>query len=524
MVAPIRPEVRDRMLKLATREEVDEFEQLLALRFETDPSISLALALDPDQQKRLQELGAKLQPALTTKSHGGAISPIPNIDLDDLLIDPREAIDIEIKTWLDLSKNDCRAAVAKEIIALANSGGGFLLIGFDESPQGQFTSARVRPASLDAWSQDGIQSIISKYCEPSFQCRVLHHAVGGGHSYPVIIVPGGHHVPIMAKAGAPDGKTLVSNRVYIRRPGPSSEEPKTADEWRQLLDRLVQNRRSDLIEVVRTILGGAMPREAKASSRTDDLDFFMRNSIHRWEGRVAKLPDAAPPRFPHGFYEIGFAIDGDFERQNLSILQRTIAEAVRNHSGWPPFLTLTRKPFKPKAVDGAIEFWRGPDLDGSFDAPAHHDFWRAASEGLLYTRRGYQEDGRLYEMPPGQFFDITTPTWRTGEAILEAYYIATALRATDAKLICRCRWTGLNERILISKGNPNRHLSPADRKCEQSEFETVRTIGLSTLPLALPEFVHGILAPLYELFDFFQLPERLVVEELAALQHRRFNS
>ena len=43
-------------------------------------------------------------------------------------------------------------------------------------------------------------------------------------------MPGGHRNLIRAKSGSPDGK-LVPHRVYTRRPGPASEESKTAEEW-----------------------------------------------------------------------------------------------------------------------------------------------------------------------------------------------------------------------------------------------------------------------------------------------------
>lgn len=43
---------------------------------------------------------------------------------EDLLIDPREEVHREIKSWLDLSDNDEKANLAKAMLALANSGGG----------------------------------------------------------------------------------------------------------------------------------------------------------------------------------------------------------------------------------------------------------------------------------------------------------------------------------------------------------------------------------------------------------------
>src|SRR5262249_22182165 len=175
-------------------------------------------------------------------------------------------------------------------------------------------------------------------------------------------------------------------------------------------------------------------------------------AIGRWEARVQNLPRDAPPRFPDGHLDVGIAIEGAFKVQELRDLRQTVQAAVRNHSGWPPFLTVNRAPFAPVPIDGAVEFWRGPDVDGSYDIPVHHDFWRISPRGLLFTRMGFREDGGFDGLESGKYFDVTSPTWRLGEALLEGTYIARALDAVDANLICHCRWRGLSGRLLVSRG------------------------------------------------------------------------
>jgi hypothetical protein len=285
------------------------------------------------------------------------LSPNADLDdLDDLINEPRETLDVEVKEWLDLTDNDHRAMIAKEIIALANHGGGFLVIGFKEKPDGTFQPSTGRPVNLEAWSQDGIQSIIAKYADPGVQCRVHHRASAtSGETHPIIAVPGGHRVPIRAKAGAPDGKKLVAHRVYIRRPGPASEEPKTAEEWDRFLERCLQNRQAELLEAMRSIMAGVIPNAPLATAtRFDQLKAFDAQAIARWETLVAPLPAGASPTLPHGYYDLSMAIDGDFDRQSLSDLRETIRRAVRSHSGWPPFVNLSRAPYTPKLVDGAM--------------------------------------------------------------------------------------------------------------------------------------------------------------------------
>jgi predicted HTH transcriptional regulator len=163
-----------------------------------------------------------------------------NADLQELLARPYEALDIEIKGWLDLNDANQRADLAKALLTIANHGGGFVIMGLDENEEGQFSAGSNRPADLSALSQDDVQNAIQKYLDPAIQCQVAHVAHPDGHgAFPIVTIPGGHRTPIKAKADSPDGK-LVAHRTYIRRPGPKSEEPQTATEWDQLFERCIR--------------------------------------------------------------------------------------------------------------------------------------------------------------------------------------------------------------------------------------------------------------------------------------------
>jgi predicted HTH transcriptional regulator len=48
-----------------------------------------------------------------------------------------ENLEVEVKNWLNgLQSNDEKATLAKEIIALANHGGGYIFIGFEDEGDG----------------------------------------------------------------------------------------------------------------------------------------------------------------------------------------------------------------------------------------------------------------------------------------------------------------------------------------------------------------------------------------------------
>ncbi len=244
----------------------------------------------------------------------------------------------------------------------------------------------------------------------------------------------------------------------------------------------------------------------------------MKSSEERWKERVLSLPADLPARFPHGFFGAGFAVDGGFRSQTLASLASTIQRSVRNHSGWPPFAYMTRDELRPRPVDEAVEAWFGPTEDA-----AHSDFWRISPKGLFYIRRGYNEDGHFRDIKPGTSFDITTATWRSAETLLEVYYIASAIGTESNTLLSRFSWTGLSGRHLISVGNPNRPLFENWRNI-QREFTIEKEINIASIPDSLPEIVWNILSPLYQLFEFWQLPKRLVEEEIRSLLRNTFST
>jgi predicted HTH transcriptional regulator len=94
--------------------------------------------------------------------------------LADLLIDPHEAPDLEIKSWLDISAPEHQAKLAKGLIALANHGGGYIVIGFEEAAGYAAQPSAGRPQSLATYNRDRVNGIVEKYVDPPMHCK-LHH-------------------------------------------------------------------------------------------------------------------------------------------------------------------------------------------------------------------------------------------------------------------------------------------------------------------------------------------------------------
>lgn len=445
-----------------------------------------------------------------------------NRRLPDLLIEPREDLDVEAKGWLDLvGSNEHKATLAKALLALANHGGGFVLIGFDETDTG-LVPAPGRPATLDAYTQDQVNGIVQSYAEPPFHCAVHHVAGAAGAVHPIIAVPGGHRVPIRARRGGPGNTTVQMHAIYIRRPGPQSEVPQSGAEWDALLGRCLAARRDELLSNMRDLLLGAVPQAPSAPAEGERLGRWTEACLARWGDLVAGLPAGDPRRCPRGRYWLAYQLRGDFQRLPLPEFRDTLARSTARHTGWSPWWVPTRPGIEPYVRDGAVECWLGRDGDRLTDA-AHADFWRVSPDGLGFLLRGYEEDSPEITnrgFQPGRAFDLTLPIWRVGEALLNAGHLAINLGGEGSTMAFRARYEGLTGRELTVIARDR--LWFEGRLSHEDAVSLETTVPVASISPNLVEVVHPLLSPLYALFGFFELPVDLVRGELTRLRANRY--
>ena len=447
--------------------------------------------------------------------------------LADLLIDPREDLDFEIKNWLDLrNSNDDKATFAKAALAITNHGGGYIVLGLAESESGVI-EADGRPATLDGYSQDRINGIIQSYCDPPFHCAVHMVANAEGALFPIIVVPGGNRVPVRAKRGGPNGNTVANNAIYVRKAGPRSETPQTSQDWEDLLARCFQNRRDEMFDQIRALITGAVPQVAPRAE-PPRIEAWAGASRARWEELIQQLPEGAGPRLVHGRYSFVYEIIGEHRAVASGSFPEVLQASAVRHTGWPPFWFPTRQGIRPYNFDGAVECWIGGDTEERLvdRDPGHSDFWRIHPDGLAYLMRGYQEDGMDVQedgrrvIAPRTVFDLSLPVWRVGEALLHARSLANNLFVGSTTIRFIATYEGLSGRTLDSL---NRMRNVREGRVARQDVITLEThVSSESIEANLPEIVHPLMAPLYALFDFFELPMSLVTDELGRMRGNQF--
>lgn len=325
----------------------------------------------------------------------------------DLLVDPREEVHREIKSWLDLSDNGDCANLAKAMLALANSDGGQILIGYQEVGE-SWEPESTRPFSNDHYEQDTVNGIVEKFADPQFHCDVFHvEHPESGDLFPIIDVPGGHTVPIRAQRGGPNGRHVTHNEYYIRRPGPESAPPKTGREWDELIRRCVSASKNDLLNRMRTVLTGfEQGPTAEETDPIEKLTSWTDNVLEEWQEKVEDEYDSIEGSlYQHGYWVFSYSIEGDFETLSLSDFLELLREVKGHETGWPAWL-ISEDHVYPHG--DLIESWL---IGNTFNDPAHADFWRASPEGNMFLLRGYQEDSQD-DYEAGDVFDVILPIWR----------------------------------------------------------------------------------------------------------------
>ncbi len=428
---------------------------------------------------------------------------MPDETIDFYIDNLHERLDVEVKNWLGgLQSKDAKAKLAKEIIALANHGGGYVFIGFEDKGDGH-PEIQPEPGELEAFSQDNIDSIVKRYVTPPCQCETsLHKRNGSEITHPVITVPGEHRTPVWAKRGSPDNKKLQQGTLYIRRPGGSSEPPKTQDDWEKLLDRLVRARGTELLDAFRSVLDTSQ----EIAAEKPNLDDWDKKSYEEWRKKVADLPKGDGRKHERGYWTVSFSIK-PFPKISLNEFWRVINQETPVFSGWPPFTDQGPLTAKPKG--NVIEAWvdSSRSSDASVQNGTRSDFWRLSEDGKGFLLRAMQDYNVFLpeeQMDADLHFNSAIAIYRMVEVL--KFVEALALRFSDenAEFNLRLCYYDIKDRCILSAA-PDRHNQRIGKACEQQNLESRQSGTVAEIGANLQEIIFALLEPICEQFGFAKL-------------------
>jgi hypothetical protein len=168
----------------------------------------------------------------------------------------RESRYIEFKSTFDVAATEDWCEIIKDLVAMANTGGGAIVVGCDNS--GQHSGANV--AAVLALDPAQIADKVHKYTETHFSDFEMHELKRGGKRCAVVVIGPAPIPMVFCQAGTYQDpanptkqKTAFGKGTVFFRHGAKSD-PGTTDDIRQAIDRRLGEIRKEWIGGVRKVV------------------------------------------------------------------------------------------------------------------------------------------------------------------------------------------------------------------------------------------------------------------------------
>lgn len=459
----------------------------------------------------------------------------------ELVLNPREALSIEIKSWFDPKSAEGEAKIARAAIALRNLGGGYMLIGFTNSPHAPATKNRPMDPRI-TFHHDVVQTIVSKFTSEPFEIRV-EFPIRDELEYPVLVVPSGIRTPIAAKSDLADPqnpkKKLISAGDVFVRTLRSNNAPSTAKagwgDWPNLMETCFDNREADIGRFLRRHLAGvdggvglikaiqqALAQPKPEVGRDAILQTLLNDGRRRYQSAM-QTNHVDLPLF--GTWEVGLIAEGSVpaHRATADFLQ-LLSASNPSLTGWPVWLNLkgmSKEHSKTYVNEGAWEAWFA---EFDFGNRCQMDFWRLDPTAQFYLIRALKDDITYFngKRHPIEMLDIRLVILRTAEAIAVGMAFFRAMKCDEATTVAHFtfRWSKLQGRKLVSWTDLtidiwNLYIA------HQDEVITRVGVPLDAPPSTLADFVHTATADLFAAFDGYEVPRPFTEGLVKRLLDRR---
>jgi hypothetical protein len=350
------------------------------------------------------------------------------VEWEDVLLAGVERKDLDYKgpaEWNEQDKKAC-CEIVKDVLAMANTNGGFIVIGVAEGDTG-FDWTGLSPDDLKTWETSRLNRFIQNYADPPINAT-LHKKRYEGKDFVFVQIPAFIDVPHICQKDYPG--VLSTTAIYVRTDNNESAPLRCASDSRVIVDRAVRNRSDKLLESVRAIMTGSVlePRPEDVTLFQEQIEEALisgaQHNPYSDKGYAGYYRSAIRPRtFQKG-------------RFSLPVLQDAAEKASINYIGWP-FLYI--RPSNTYAIqdgietaisfidfrnDDAYDFWQLRDSGMFFhqslmreEAEARRRGWEAFAavwETKAYVAQAIDCLGRLYTLLGFEGEDMTLDIWMEG--------------------------------------------------------------------------------------------------------------
>jgi hypothetical protein len=370
--------------------------------------------------------------------------------------------------WND--KDASSAEIVKDILALANSGGGHLVIGVDQASDGRFDFVGMSDEQAKTWETTRIGNKVSAYAEPTVDARATTVPCGG-KKFVVVAVRGFTLTPhICTRRYQVSGEkpVLVENTFYIRSETAQSRPIQSAAELRDLIERATLLRQDELLTGIRAILTGAsVTTTAAAADRFKEL---IEASLNETMDTSEDLP------FDGMYVDEMYPASFNEQRFTIEQLRDAVMKASVNYGSDWPFL---QHPGWQNDIDRLADGFRlnygqlvGASKDGSKN---RYFYWLLRQSGLLVVKSMPWEVDYFPRKNERVLFkrSLVVHIAQSLDALVRLYQ---ALGVTDEDITWRFEFHGAKDREF--RNDPNLIPFQDDKPCKENVVSFQRTRSL----------------------------------------------
>ena len=429
-----------------------------------------------------------------------------------LITSPGESQTVEYKSLVPFdATSDFGLKLMKHILGMANTGGGWIVIGFDDKTlQPDPSHSQGTSATYDTTR---LSEAIDKLIHGDQPVRLIVHMESHPSTkvvYPIIEVKEFGRTPFISRSertASDTKKTIIlPGKVYIRRAGASTSEIIKPSEWEDLLERCVAHRRDEFLrqfsDLVSRMGMGTVEQESDAGAE-----------LHEW---TKKLRD--------GSSTFRSMSEGSGYLQTAHMLIRSSGKEWSHQdlrdAAWaakPQYQQI----LTPKA--SGIEIGIGWDR-----TPMLPEYWYLNKIGMVYASGLLRED---YESPsfssssgrPEKALWIDLAINRIARELLDSATVSKELGvAPDEPYLLSMEHGGLRGRSIYMSSPKHLYFVALRARSQEDVHRWQGEVTRDLIVGNLVELVHEIMNSLAVVFEFVNVPKALVADIIG--EYIRFRS
>lgn len=375
--------------------------------------------------------------------------------------------------WDEGDKKSC-CEIVKDILAIANTKGGWIVVGVSETSTG-FAWDGLTHQQCESFETSRLNRFLQNYADPPINTHVIKPA-SQGKSFVIIEIPRFPDTPHICQKDYPG--VLAAGALYVRTDNNESAAVKSSADMRAIVEQATRNRADQLLASFRAVLTGT-PQPAAASVAFERFDEQVQDARARCAQLITQGAQAL------GFRETLFH-PLTFERLRFAIadLEQMAEAASVAYRGWVYVFYTQKRADLIRHLDDKLEM--------ALTEPDAFQFWRLHRSGCLYVNEMFQED-ESPESRPARVLGGITFAYTCAEAVQCLVNLYTGRMADDEIVRLQMRLRGVQDRrMAMVRGNAY-HSTPWQCNADQIVYE-------QQYPLA--DWRAGVIPHAFEILKF----------------------